>query len=243
MDQLAIRIEQIEGLIGDCMRAAGFEYFPVDFVTVRSAMTADKSAPGLSDGEYRAQYGYGVSTQFDKPTVSIGFGEQNTRVFEALAPNDQVAYKRTLYGENPNATFAVALETEDFSGTGGCTRTAVEQVFSPEELTATYLNPGDGVIYQDPRVVAATQAWSECVRAEGYEYNHPDDIEQDIKERFEAITQGQDPTTLTGSALEALTDLQGEERALAQVDFSCAEELWEPVIELVEAEIYGAPQG
>jgi hypothetical protein len=243
MEALTANIEQVEGLVGDCMREAGFEYVPVDFVTVRRAMLADKTAPGLTDDEYREQYGYGISTQFDKPAVDLGLGEQNTRILAGLSSTDQVAYLRTLYGENDKATFAVTLEAEDFSETGGCTRAAVEQVFSEAELTGSYVNPGDIVIAQDPRVVSATEAWADCIGDEGFDYNNPDEIEEDIQERFDAITEGQDPQTLTGSALEALTELQGEERAVAQIDFDCAEELLEPVIEEVESEIYGAPQG
>lgn len=243
MEQLTRNIEEVEGLIGECMRDAGFEYVPVDFVTVRRAMLADKSAPGLTDDQYREQFGYGISTQADKPAVDLGLGEQNTRIVNDLPESDQVAYLRTLYGENETATFAVTLEAEDFSEIGGCTSTAVEEAFSAEELSATYVNPGDVLIAQDPRVVSATEAWSACIGEEGYDYSQPDDIEDDLRERFDAITQGEDPSTLTGDALDALTELQGEERALAQVDFDCAEELLEPVIELVEAEIYGAPQG
>ncbi|MGQ0849741.1 MAG: hypothetical protein ACT4OP_11585 [Actinomycetota bacterium] len=243
MEQLTANIDQVEQLVGECMRAAGFEYVPVDFVSVRRAMLADKSAPGLSDEEYRVQYGYGISTQFDKPSVELGLGEQNLATLQSLPEADQVAYLRTIYGENSNATFAVSLEAEDFSETGGCTRDAVEQVFNQEQLGASYVNPGDILIAQDPRVVAATEAWADCVGAEGYDYNNPDEIEDDFRERLGSIAQGQDPQTLTGGALDALTELQGEERAVSQVDFVCAEELLEPVIEEVEAEIYGAPQG
>jgi hypothetical protein len=243
MEALTGNIEEVEGLVGDCMREAGFEYIPVDFVTVRRAMLADKTAPGLTDDQYREQFGYGISTQFDKPAVDLGLGEQNTRILNALAPADQTAYLRTLYGESGEATFAVSLEAEDFSETGGCTRSAVEQVFGEEELNASYVNPGDVLISQDPRVVSATEAWSECIGEEGFEYNNPDEIEDDIQERFDAIVEGQDPASVTGSALEALTELQGEERAVAQIDFDCGEELLEPIIEEVESEIYGAPQG
>jgi hypothetical protein len=243
MEALALRVEQVEGLIGQCMREAGFEYVPVDFVTVRRAMTADKTAPGLSDDEYRAQFGYGISTQLNKPLVDIGLGAQNARILATLAEADKVAYKRSLWGENEEATFAFSLEAEDFSQTGGCTLEAVEQAFKPDELSVAFVNPGDVLIQQDPRVVAALQAWSECVREEGFDYNNPDEIEGDITERYQAITQGQDPESLTGAALDALTELQGEERAIAQLDFECAEDLLEPVIEEVEAEIYGAPQG
>ncbi|MGH8927218.1 MAG: hypothetical protein ACRDWH_02615 [Acidimicrobiia bacterium] len=243
MERLTLGIEEVESLIGECMRDAGFEYVPVDFVTVRRAMLADKSAPGLTDDEYREQFGYGISTQFDKPAVELGLGEQNARILDALPESDQVAYLRTLYGENEDATFAISLEAEDFSETGGCTRAAVEEVFDEEQLSATYVNPGDVLIEQDPRVIAALEDWSQCVGEEGFDYSHPDEIEEDIQERFDAITEGQDPQSLAGSALDALTELQGEERAVAQIDFECAEELLEPVIEEVESEIYGAPQG
>jgi hypothetical protein len=49
----------------------------------------------------------------------------------------------------------------------------------------------------------------------GYDYTHPDQIEDDLKERFDAITQGADPLTLTGSAQEGLVQLQGEEKSVA----------------------------
>ena len=243
MEQLTTRIEEVEALVGECMREAGFEYVPVDFVTVRLAMLADKSAPGLTEDEFREQFGYGISTQFDKPAVDLGLGEQNTRILNSLGSADQVAYLRTLYGENQHATFAVSLEAEDFSETGGCTRTAIGEVFTDEELSATYVNPGDVLIAQDPRVVAALSAWSECLAEEGFDYSNPDEIEDDIAERFDAIAQGEDPEALAGSDLDALVELQGEERAVAVIDFDCAEEVLEPVIEEVEAEIYGAPQG
>lgn len=243
MEQLTQKVEEVEGLIGECMRAAGFEYVPVDFGTVRKAMLADKTAPGLSDEEFVAQYGYGYSTQFDKPSIQIGRGEENLRIYEGLPAGDKVAYDLTLFGENTSAAFAVALEDENFSETGGCTRSAVEEAFDADALAGSYVNPGDLQIEQDPRVIAATEEWSDCVGLNGYDYSHPDDIRDDIVERFNAITQDQDPRTLTGSALDALTQLQGEERAIAQVDVTCEEEYLEPVIEEVETEIYGAPQG
>ena len=62
-EELVKSIEDVEALIAICMREAGFEYLPVDYLTARQAMTADKSAPGLSDEEYAASFGYGITTQ------------------------------------------------------------------------------------------------------------------------------------------------------------------------------------
>ena len=88
-------------------------------------------------------------------------------------------------------------------------------------------------------MIAALKDWSDCMRAEGYEYDHPDQVEVDLRERLDAITQGQDPTTLTGPALDALHELQGEELAVAALLTSCEEDHIEPVQDKIESELYG----
>jgi len=242
LDELAARIEEVEALIGQCMTDAGFEYVPVDFERVKEGMDADKTAPGLSGEEYIAQYGYGITTQFDEPGREIGLGEQNVAIYEALPPAEQVAYDHVLFGENRDATFALAVEAENFSETGGCTRQAVEQSFTPAELDANYFNPGDAVLEQDERVVAAMAEWSDCVAKDGYDYAHPDDVEKDLEQRLDELAAGADPASLTGSASDALAALQGEELAIAAVATACEEDIVEPVVEQVETELYGAPQ-
>jgi hypothetical protein len=242
MDELAQKIDQGEQLIGECMTAAGFEYVPVDFERVKEGMDADKSAPGLNDEEFVKQFGFGISTQADHPGREIGLGEQNILIYDALTPEEKVAYDHTLLGDDREATFAQSIEAEDFSKAGGCTRQAAEQIFTPEELTQAYINPADVAIEQDPRVVTALGDWSTCMRDKGYDYATPDDVEQDLHDRFDAIAKGADPRSLTGSDATALTELQGEELALAPVSTKCEEDVLEPVISDVEAEIFGAPQ-
>ena len=248
--ELVTSIEAVESLIAECMRAAGFEYIAVDYGTVRKGMVADKSLPGLSERGYIDRYGFGISTLYtglspqlaDVATpAKIGLGEQNVRIFNALSPADQVAYNHTLFGDHPEATFAVALEIEDFSRTGGCTRKAIEQVFRPEQLSATYYNPKDALINQDPRMVAALAKFSDCMRAAGFDYSHPDDLEPDIRKRLDAITKGLPLEALSADALAALQKLQAEERASAVVAFDCAERYFEPVEALIEIEMYANP--
>lgn len=198
-EELVTRIEAVEGLVAQCMSEAGFEYVAADYDTVRQGMVADKSLPGLSEEEFIAQYGYGISTLYtglgpqasDATTpAKIGLGERNVAIYNNLSPADQVAYNRALFGENQDATFAVALEAEDFSRTGGCTRAAIEQVFAPEQLTITYANPLDALIQQDPRMVAAFGEYADCIREAGFDYTHPEQIEADIRSRVDAITSG-----------------------------------------------------
>lgn len=249
-EELVTRIEAVEGLVTQCMSEAGFEYVAADYDTVRQGMVADKSLPGLSEEEFIAQYGYGISTLYtglgpqasDATTpAKIGLGERNVAIYNNLSPADQVAYNRALFGENQDATFAVALEAEDFSRTGGCTRAAIEQVFAPEQLTITYANPLDALIQQDPRMVAAFGEYADCIREAGFDYTHPEQIEADIRSRVDAITSGDPLDALSADAMTALTELQGEERAVAQVAFDCEEEFLTPVEELIQRELYARP--
>jgi len=249
-EELVTSIEAVETLISKCMREAGFDYIAADYATVRRGMVSDKSLPGLSEREYFVRYGYGISTLYtglppqlaeDFTPAKIGLGEQNVRIFNSLSPADQVAYNHTLFGEHPDATFAVSIEMENFSRTGGCTRKAIEQVFTPEQLSATYYNPKDALINQDPRMVAALEKYSECVRAAGFDYSHPDDIEPDIRKRLDAITDGRPVEALSADALAALQALQAEERAVAVASLECEIKYFEPAEDLIEREMYANP--
>lgn len=244
--QLVENIEAVEAKIAQCMRDAGFEYVAVDYDTARKGMTSDKSMPGVSDEQYIAQYGYGISTLYtglppqasdDNTPAKIGLGQQNVDIYNKLSDADKVAYTRTLLGQNTDATFAVTLELEDFSRTGGCTRKAVEQVFTEEQLKATYLNPLDARIEQDPRMLAAVAQYADCLRKDGFNYNHPDEIEIELKKRLDSITGGAPVDTLSPDAKAALTELQGEEKAVAVASTKCAEEIIEPVHTQIEREL------
>jgi len=247
---LVSSIGVVESLIADCMRAAGFEYVAVDYSTFRRGMTADKSLPGLSGREFIAQYGFGISTLYTglapqlaevSTPAKIGLGEQNVEIFNNLAPTDQVAYTHTLFGEHHDATFAVALETENFSRTGGCTREAIEQVFSPEQLITTYYNPLDAMVNQDPRMVAARTEFTQCVAAAGFEYSDMQDIEADFRKRLDDITGGLPVEALSAEALTALEALQAEERVVGPVATDCEVSILDPVAGQIERELYASP--
>ncbi len=240
-------IEAVESRIAKCMSDAGFEYIAVDYKTVRRGMVSDKSLPGLTEKQYIDQYGFGISTlytgrapQLAEATTpaKIGLGEQNIQIFKNLAPADQIAYNHTLFGDNTDATFAVAIETEDFSRTGGCTRTAIEQVFPPEQLKVTFLNPKDALIEQDPRMAAALTEFGKCMRAAGFDYSREREIEPDLKKRLYAITSGAPLEALSADARAALTELQGEERAIGAATYDCEMSILEPVESQVERELF-----
>ena len=250
-EELYTAIENVEAEISKCMSEAGFEYIAVDYSTVRRGMTADKSLPGMPEREFIKEYGFGISTLYtgEAPQLSelrtpaqIGLGEQNLEIYRNLSPADQVAYSHTLFGEHPDATFAVALETEDFSRAGGCTRRAIQKFFTEEQMSATYLNPFDVLVDQDPRMVAANADFANCLREAGFEYNHEKEIEPDVRKRLDTITGGAPLEALSSEARAALTKLQAYERALAVATLSCEARYLDPVADQVEREYYAGPQ-
>jgi hypothetical protein len=251
MKELFTAIESVEAEISKCMSEAGFEYVAADYTTIRRGMTSDKSLPGMTESQFIDQYGYGISTLYTglapqlselRTPAQIGLGEQNVQIFMSLSPADQVAYSHTLFGEHPDATFAVVLETEDFSRTGGCTRSAIEKFFTPEQMNATFLNPFDALVEKDPRMVAANAEYASCLRAAGFEYNHERDIEPDMRKKLDTITGGQPLEALSSDALSALTDLQNYERSLASAATDCERKYLDPVADQVERELYAGPQ-
>lgn len=247
--QLVQNVEKVEALIAKCMREQGFEYVPADYITVRKGMAADKSMPGVSEEEFIGKYGFGVSTMYtgQPPQLAAGYnpgkeglGERNIQIYKNLSPADQAAYNRALFGENTDATFAVGLETENFSRSSGCTRQAIEQVFEPEKLKASYYNPKDALINKDPRMKAALRKYAAEMRGDGFDYNHPDEVETDIRERLAALTSGGTILVeqMSPEQRAALEKLQDYERRVAAKNLKLQEELFDPVEEKIEKEMF-----
>jgi hypothetical protein len=249
MKELVKAVEDVENRIAKCMREHGFEYIPADFKTVRRGMISDKTLPGMDEEEFIEAHGFGISTFYTgvAPQLSdsysparVGLGDQNVRLFKNLSAADQVAYNRALLGANTDATFAVALEQENFSRCGGCTLDAVKQVFKPNQLGPTYVHPLDIMINKDPRIKAAVRKWSEALRDSGFNYNHPDDVEPDLTSRLHAITDGGNTPVakLTPDQQKALKELQEYEKRVAVIAFKLQEDIFEPIEEQIEKEMY-----
>lgn len=247
--QLVEAIEKVEALISKCMREQGFEYVAVDYNTVRKGMDADKTMPGVSEKEFIRKFGFGLATTYtgEPPQLAtgyspgkVGLGKPNVQVFKNLASADQVAYNRALFGENTGATFAVSLEIQNFSLTGGCTRKAVAQVFKPDQLQATYYNPKDAHINKDPRMKAALRKYAAEMRKAGFAYDHPDEVEHDVRKRLAALTDGGTILVekLTPAQRAALKELQNYERRVAVKNFQLQEDVIDPVAEKIEREMF-----
>lgn len=247
--QLVQSIEQVESLISKCMLEQGFQYIAADYETVRAGMKADKKMPGLNEEEFHSKYGFGVATMYtgEPPQLAAGYspaklglGERNVAHFRSLSPAAQVAYNRALFGENPSATFAVAVETEDFSQCGGCTRKAIEQVFKPEQLKSSYYNPQNALINKDPRMKAALRKFTAEMKKSGFDYAHPDDVEPDVRARLAALTNKGTILVAKMSAEQRLQlkELQDFERRVALKSYKLQEDLISPVEESIQRELF-----
>jgi hypothetical protein len=247
--ELVQAIERVEELIAACMREEGFQYVAADHQTVRAGMGADKRLPGLSEEEFVARHGFGVATMYtgQPPQLTtgysparIGLGERNVQYFRGLSPADQVAYNRALIGEPGNFTLAVALEKENLSATGGCTRKAAEQVFKPEQLRSNYYNPQDALINNDPRMRSALAYYAREMKKAGFDYTHPDQVEPDLHARLAAVTNGGTllVTAMSPDQRAALRRLQDYERAVAAKSFKLQEEILAPVEERIQRELF-----
>ena len=241
-EEFAAHVEKTQALIAKCMAEAGFEYVPVDVKTIQAAQKRVRTEPGYTRQTYKEKWGLAVTTRFDNPVRETGLGPQNMRIFQGLSKEDQVAYNRTLFGEDPDADFAFTLDEEDFSDTGGCTRTAVAAVFTPAQLKGSYVNPKDVLVDSDPRIVEAHRNWSKCMRGYGYDYvEDQDEIIEEYGERLDELLDGDDPATLTGERKAALKKLQQEEIAVSLADLDCQLKYTDDVYRVVETEVFGQP--
>jgi hypothetical protein len=247
--ELVQAIEKTEELIARCMSEQGFKYIAADANTVRAGMSADKSLPGLSEEEFVNRHGFGVTTFYTglPPQLStgynparVGLGERNVQIFRTLSAADQVAYNRALLGDDTSATFAVALEIEDMSRTGGCTRKAVSETFKPDQIKASHYNPQDALINKDQRMKAALGFWQREMKKAGFEYAHPDEIEPDLRSRLSALTEGGKllVTKMSPDQKTALRKLQDYERGVAVKSFKMSEEVLKPVEERIQEELF-----
>ena len=250
--QLVQAIEKVEAEITRCMRAQGFEYVAVDYETVRKGMNSDKSLPGVSAVDFINKYGMGISTLYTgrAPQMEtgyspgrVGLGDRNVALFKGLRPADQVAYNRALFGANPDATFAVTLERENFTRTAGCTRKGVETAFTPEQLTVSYYNPKDALINKDPRMKAVLRQYAQQMRKLGFDYAHPDDVGPDLHKRLDALTQSQSIALdkMSPDQTKALKALQDYELRVSKKHYDLMENLFDPVEEQIAKEMFARP--
>jgi len=223
---------KVENTIASCMKAEGFDYVPVDSVAQQAALTGKAN---MSDEEYEKQFGYGITTLYGRGTAQ---SDPNETIRSRLGAADRAAYDRALSGGKPEQTFALAVDTGEFTELGGCTKKATDRAFGGTQLLQTLqrkLDELDDSIVADQRMVRAIEAWRGCVKdATGEEYEDAESIEDEIKQRFERIVGGVVPPGQVAPAgtevdTAALRKLQQDELDLFNKDLACEKKHIDPV--------------
>lgn len=233
-DAVLQRQARAENLIRDCMKARGFDYVPVDPVAQQAALVGSR---GLSKDEFEAQYGYGITTLYEERQQLSELGP-NQSIRAALSPADQAAYDRTLYGDDPTQTFAVALDTGDFSKLGGCVKEAADTVFGGAQFLESLVAKIDELdqrVKSDPRMVAAIRQWVGCMKQSGYDLADPDQVDVTLQTQLEAIV-GTPDNRNPDYDRAALKALQREEVAMVTKDLACEDKHITKVEDKVQAE-------
>ena len=212
------RQAKVENMIRDCMKAQGFEYIPVDPIAQRTGLTGQT---GFSEDEFEKSYGYGITTLFEQrrnpPT------DPNTAIRNRLSAVDQAAYTKALSGEFADATFAIAVDTGNYSRLGGCTRSSTETVFGGPEVLQNLvakLDELDQRVVADSRMQKAIVKWSDCMRAAGFDLAEPDQVDVVLQKRLDAIV-GPANDLKVDYDKAALATLQRDEVTMVTADKTC----------------------
>ena len=230
------RLAEAENFLQECMAAEGFEYVPVDPKEQEAELTGIR---GLSSDEFEEQFGYGLTTLYEQQLEQAA-SNPNTAIRNSLPEPDRIAYDRTLNGGDPTATLRQAIDDGDFSHLGGCLREAAEKVFGGPDILSTLeteLAAVEERANNDPRMVAAFEAWTECMLDKGYDYDFPEQIDQVLLERLGRDRRpARRAATPTTTATTRGAPSQQDEVATVNADIECEEEHIADVEEKVLAE-------
>jgi hypothetical protein len=254
---LALKQARVEELVKACMKTAGFDYVPVDPNATKAAITGTS---GLTDEEFRRQFGYGISTVFEK-VVEISQSSQsvdpNVTYRSRLDPAGQQAFDIGLTGGKSDVSVSGAVEAAkagELGGLGGCVEVATTEVFGGANVISALakIEELDARAEADERLIKARADWSNCMRKQGFDYPEPNAVDGAIMDKLIAIVGpsaakvlGEDArfsplvfgtATVPPYDKDALARLQTEELATAEADLDCEEKFVVDAEDKVKAE-------
>jgi hypothetical protein len=241
-DAIYTRQRRAEDFVAECMKRQGWDYTPIDPVQQRAELVGSRN---LSEEDFNQQFGYGITTLFEKRLSQSALGPANQATYDALSDQNKVLYDRALYGDDKTATFADALDTGDFSRLGGCLKEATDKVFGGANViqdVTSKLDELDNEILQDARMVKAVQDWSDCMAKKGYDFGAQDDVDAFLENRLEAIVgpveeaKAPEPGQPPEWDEKALDQLKRDEVALVKDDIACEDKYIAKTEEKVRAE-------
>lgn len=189
VDTEAIEQEQqlIEVEVQRCMQAEGFTYTPESNTNVlRVFVAADRQ--GVSDEDYAATEGFGITTRFDaifEGEIDLVDDEPsaNDAHLETLSEGEREAWQFALRGEAPVRDEQGRLIDPDtgeplpqgqrFAATGGC-RADAQEIVRGDLTDLSELQDAFDVLEEridaDPRITEIRREWSACMLDAGFDY-------------------------------------------------------------------------
>ncbi|WP_291045996.1 hypothetical protein [Herbiconiux sp.] len=221
----------LQNAVAACMKKEGFDYQP----DLRSTAGGDELAIPFGTEEFARTYGYGVSSgpfRFTDPGASV---DPNQEYVNSLSEGERSAYDEALWGLPQGSGEGVAASGESADAShqyewseGGCMGAADHELGSEPEPDDPELQSLLMLLEREyekaeaaPAVLAADEAWSECMAEAGHpEYEKRNEAASDFDRRYGELL-GPDGEEPDPAALDAL---QSEEIAVATADFECGGE-------------------
>lgn len=219
-------MDQGERNIEECMRRAGFEYFPQTFSNKIGRL------PQSADRDLVALQGLGIAAPLvsGQPLVSIDDSLARNREYRAGLDESELALYEALLDEgSPHP------EGEPV----GCVDAGLIDVVLLSRLFGELDQPiraARQAFADDPRIVALDERWAECMAEAGHDYRRIEDAEDEIRVELMAILgatgislaiDSNTSAMLAASpqAVEQVTGLADRERAVALDGFDCEQPL------------------
>lgn len=202
-EQIAQEQQLIELEVQRCMQAQGFEYVPED-TTGALRFFAAAGQQGISDADYAATEGFGISTAFDAlfaGDVSLTDDEPspNDALLETLSEGEVEAWQFALRGEPPVRNEQGQLVDPDTGeplqggpgqATGGCRLDAQLAVRGDLTLLGDLSDAWDTLeerIEADARIAEIRRAWAACMLDRGFDYQSADEARADFQAQMRPL--------------------------------------------------------
>ena len=186
----------------------------------------------LSQDEFAAQYGYGLSTR-EPQDEELDDVDPNSAIVDALSVAERVAYHQALLGVEQSLDAQGRPNAEMVGDPESCWEQAATEVWGDrgaaidtDPVLAAFSPLLDQIgaieerIAADPRMVAANEAWSACMSDAGFPgYTDLNAPQTDVAQRArEVMGTAFDPTLADPGEL---AELQRFEIAIATADDAC----------------------
>jgi hypothetical protein len=186
------------------MREAGFTHHPVPEPTT---LAADL---GLTDRQFKEQYGWGTSTLIDyrQGLQAMAAKDPNQAELAAMSEAERSAHGQAMEACRRRIVIELGVVPD------GALRLPTDSALNEAITNAIEATNAD------PRVIDVGTQWSECMRGQGFPYSRGEELQSDLHSRaapFEQayIAQGQ-PLVAAGTSWADLTI--GEVLTAAQIN-------------------------